>query len=103
MLRESSKAAPESAFQRDAIEARLRQSIQDPAITAFDSMPLGDGPARRVRWRGLVNAEYWQGVEYLRNVGSRHLRLECSSTNREKMLLAYESFDMMAASLQFIP
>lgn len=82
MLHEPAVAAPQSAFQRDAIEARLRKSIPDMEINAFGSAPLGYGLARRVRWSGTVRGEFRRGAEYLWNVGDRYLAFECSSDNR---------------------
>ena len=48
----------------------------------------------------MDQTESRQGVEYLRNVGGRHLSFECNSDSREKMFMAYEAFDAMAASLR---
>jgi hypothetical protein len=100
LLREAT-AAPESAFQRDAIEGRLRRLIPNAEIRDFGSAPLGSGSARRVRWWGSVGGDSREGAEYLRNISGRHLAFECSSDQREKMVLAYERFDAMAASLRF--
>jgi len=101
LLREATAPAPESAFHREAIEARLRRSIPDVAIATFGSAPIGNVSVRRATWRGTVHVQFRQGVEYSGNVGGRYLAFECSSDNREKMFMAYENFDAMAASLRF--